>query len=77
MFSCLRRSEADQPSDVELPLLSDDPCIFCKTIIDHGNNVKKVVEKAKNQLKGKFVKKKMKIGNKSMNFFCRSKMETR
>ena len=57
MFSCLRRSEADQPSDVELPLLSDDPCIFCKTIIDHGNNVKKVVEKAKNQLKGKFVKK--------------------
>ena len=50
MFSCFRRpGAADQPSDVELPLLRDDPCIFCKMIIDHGNEVTKIVEKAKNR----------------------------
>ena len=49
MFSFLRRSEADQPSDVESPLVSYGPCMFCKMIIDHGNEVKMIVNKAKNR----------------------------
>ena len=58
MFSCFRRPGADQPSDVESPLLSSyGPCMFCKIIIDHGNEVKKIVEKAKNRPKGEFAKK--------------------
>ena len=34
-----------------LSLLSDDPCLFCKLILAHVQEVKKIVEKAKNRPK--------------------------
>ena len=34
-----------------LPSASDDSCILCKTVTDHGNEVKKNVQKAKNRPK--------------------------
>ena len=34
-----------------LPLPSDDSCILCKIVTDHGSEVKKIVEKAKNRPK--------------------------
>ena len=56
MFSYFRRSQIVQASDVESQLqLSDTTingqCIFCKTVTDHGNEVIKTVQKAKNRPK--------------------------
>ena len=51
MFTCFRRSESDQTTDLELPLLIHEPCLFCKVTIDHKNEVKKIVRKARNHQK--------------------------
>ena len=52
MFSQFTRSKTVQASVEELPLLPiNDSCIFCKIVADHGNEVKKAIEKAKNRSK--------------------------
>ena len=45
MFTCFTSSEMDQTTVV------GEPCLFCKITMDHNNEVKKIVRKAKNHPK--------------------------